>query len=322
MSTSKLQRLVAGILGVEFGDRGIEILENVRPRWLVSRDGARLELDFLIPKLQSAIEVQGKQHFVYTPFFHQNSSGYHRRLEYDQTKKAACVERDITLFEICCNSDVDPVVCSLQEIATRTLTEFKYQAKIKHFGPKGELRKILGALDSHDLAIHNLEIKVAKCSPDDNARLLSLEERLHDRRLEQHNAMCKLALLLEASPPSFLKKLRQGQGKKKRKSYRKRRALPGNQRTRQRAKRLLQVELLTPDGLWKVWGGQSVHLVWGTPHKERDGTFEFACDCSGWQNGFCCSHVLAVWYELNMPNLERGVAHEEFLELDAGLTAR
>lgn len=105
MSTSKLQRQTSKFLSIYFGQYTIK--ENIRPDWLITQEGERLELDFLIEELNIAIEVQGKQHFAYTPFFHDSHEDFKNRLRWDRFKKERCKAAQIELIEITSQSDLD-----------------------------------------------------------------------------------------------------------------------------------------------------------------------------------------------------------------------
>lgn len=59
---SQGERILRQLVAAEMPDWPTEY--NVRPDWLVSRKGRRLELDIWIPLLRLAIEYQGWQHFV------------------------------------------------------------------------------------------------------------------------------------------------------------------------------------------------------------------------------------------------------------------
>lgn len=104
MPSSKLQRRVSEFLSVHFGKYKIQ--ECIRPDWLLTEDGNRLELDFYIEELELAIEVQGEQHYKYIEHFFGNISEFEKRLEYDRIKKGICQARGINLVEICDEADV------------------------------------------------------------------------------------------------------------------------------------------------------------------------------------------------------------------------
>lgn len=104
MSTSKLQRATSQFLSVHFGSYTIR--ENIRPDWLITEKGERLELDFLIEELNIAIEVQGEQHYVFTPFFQKDSDGFKDRLRCDNFKKRVCEQMGLRLIEIAGEADL------------------------------------------------------------------------------------------------------------------------------------------------------------------------------------------------------------------------
>lgn len=112
MATSKLQRRVSEELSKHFG--GYTIRENIRPEWMVDETGQRLELDFFIKELNVAIEVQGAQHFVYTPHFHEDAQGFHEQLKRDRNKNVACEKRGIALYEIIDNISLDETIESIR----------------------------------------------------------------------------------------------------------------------------------------------------------------------------------------------------------------
>ena len=108
MSTSKLQRYTGEQLYKRFGKYGL--IENTRPHWLVSSRGERLELDFFIDKLSIAIEVQGKQHFEFTPVFHKTCYDFEEQLRRDTEKQRTCERLGITLLYIENKSDIPLVL--------------------------------------------------------------------------------------------------------------------------------------------------------------------------------------------------------------------
>ena len=63
--------------------------------------GSRLTLDFYNANKKIAVEVQGKQHTKYVPFFHgKNKINYINQLKRDQDKLKFCELNDIQLVEI------------------------------------------------------------------------------------------------------------------------------------------------------------------------------------------------------------------------------
>jgi hypothetical protein len=63
--------------------------------------GTRLSLDFYNANKKIAIEVQGRQHTKYVPFFHgKNKINYINQLRRDQDKLKFCELNDIQLVEI------------------------------------------------------------------------------------------------------------------------------------------------------------------------------------------------------------------------------
>ena len=99
MSTSKLQRQVKRDLRATLPD--LTVKENGRPGWLsVHTNGIKVELDFYIYELGIAIEVQGRQHSEYVPFFHGDEAGYEAQQKRDRIKAEACERLGITLYEV------------------------------------------------------------------------------------------------------------------------------------------------------------------------------------------------------------------------------
>lgn len=63
--------------------------------------GSKMTLDFYNATKKIAIEVQGKQHTKYTPFFHgKNKINYISQLRRDHQKREFCEKNDIKLVEI------------------------------------------------------------------------------------------------------------------------------------------------------------------------------------------------------------------------------
>lgn len=98
MATSKLQKYVGELLDKKFPQYSIQ--ENSRPDWLISPNLTRLELDYFIPELKIAFEIQGDQHYKFIPFFHKDYADFEKRQKYDKEKRNLCEGRGIKLIEI------------------------------------------------------------------------------------------------------------------------------------------------------------------------------------------------------------------------------
>jgi hypothetical protein len=118
MSTSKLQRYVSQKLSTHFSK--FTIRENIKPSWLITPTGERLELDFFIEEIETAIEVQGKQHYVYVPHFHETLGDFHNQITRDDFKKEVCKTRNIKLYEIYNQEDADLFFIELSKMTDIT----------------------------------------------------------------------------------------------------------------------------------------------------------------------------------------------------------
>jgi nitrogen regulatory protein PII-like uncharacterized protein len=98
MGTSKLQRLASEKLSFHFG--GYTIRENIRPGWLQTKRGERLELDLFIEELEVAIEVNGIQHYEFNAFFHGDYKGFESQKRRDSSKENLCKNKGVTLFSV------------------------------------------------------------------------------------------------------------------------------------------------------------------------------------------------------------------------------
>ena len=94
---SKLQNQASQILSVHLGRYTIR--ENHRPEWLQTTSGMRLELDFYIPDLNVAFEIQGRQHYEFVRHFHIDYDGFKRQLERDRIKREICARMGVVLYE-------------------------------------------------------------------------------------------------------------------------------------------------------------------------------------------------------------------------------
>lgn len=124
MSTSKLQRATSERLFRKYGK--YNIVENIRPEWLVSSKGERLELDFYIDELAVAVEVQGGQHFNFTPIFHDTEYDFKEQLRRDEEKLSICKARGINLLYVCKKSEIDAVVYMIDSKINKRFNEYDF----------------------------------------------------------------------------------------------------------------------------------------------------------------------------------------------------
>jgi len=73
--------------------------------------GTKMSLDFFNANKKIAIEVQGKQHIKYTPFFHgQYKNNYLSQLDRDRQKTLFCDNNNLSLIEIYPEDDLKKVL--------------------------------------------------------------------------------------------------------------------------------------------------------------------------------------------------------------------
>jgi len=73
---------------------------SVKPKWLLNKNGNRMELDGLCEELSLAFEHQGKQHYQKVDHFNRRKETLRWRLESDELKRKICDKRSITLIEV------------------------------------------------------------------------------------------------------------------------------------------------------------------------------------------------------------------------------
>lgn len=87
-SMSVFQNFIYSQLKKWFPD--IEIKVNYRPYWMIG-----LELDFYIPSLSLAIEVNGAQHYSKINKFHKYTGDFHNQVVRDYIKEVLLIDQDI-----------------------------------------------------------------------------------------------------------------------------------------------------------------------------------------------------------------------------------
>lgn len=85
------------------------IYENTRPDWLLGN-----ELDFYLPEIDIAIEIQGNQHYIFVPYFHGTYDKFIDQLHRDRAKKYLCEKKGIKLYEICTEIEADVLIVELK----------------------------------------------------------------------------------------------------------------------------------------------------------------------------------------------------------------
>lgn len=81
-----------------------QILEEV---WVPLRQKDYCYLDFYLPLIRMAVEVQGQQHYKFNSFFHENERDFLLQNKKDRDKKAWLKLNQITLVELPYNEKIE-----------------------------------------------------------------------------------------------------------------------------------------------------------------------------------------------------------------------
>jgi hypothetical protein len=75
--------------------------EKIRPDFLKNVvTGKNLELDLYNQELGLCVEMNGRQHYEYVPYFHKNKEAFYNQRYRDEIKKMKCVENGIKFIEV------------------------------------------------------------------------------------------------------------------------------------------------------------------------------------------------------------------------------
>lgn len=321
MGTSKLQRLVGENLRRIVANT--QVYENYRPYWLCDHKGRRLELDFYFPDHDMAIEVQGAQHYQYTPHFHSSYESFLEMKERDYNKREICTGLGIKLLEISNEEDLEslwPEIC--QGLSVKVNAEFYRKPK----------QKKIKTLDDSHLNNHISRFKMAKqhndpffiravyvrakayftsvfngsfirrCSAPTLQEFIALSENARETIRSQRTLLRTQPALIRRgrSFRSELNRISQILSPKIKKKHR------GNRKPRPylRAKKVLHLEQLQ-GGHFLVYGGTGIYKV----TKTESG---YNCEClATTRNGcFYCSHKYRVEIELEARENDPPVNHQ------------
>ncbi len=179
---SKLQAFVGESLSKSLP--GCDIIEDSWPDWLKLLTGRRLQLDFYLPEMKVAIEVQGGQHYRQISHFHPTRAHFDEAQRRDELKRQACAYQNVQLLAIDDSTDVVHVVGQLAKLwmdrsASRCnqLTPEKREKQRS----RGRRRKRYW-IHSNDRA-HTFEV-----GPDFFKEMLQVKRT---RRLDGHNALAR-----------------------------------------------------------------------------------------------------------------------------------
>ena len=78
----------------------LEILPGVVVFEEVTLPGCGLYLDIFLPSISLAIEVHGRQHYEFVPFFHKTKGDFLMSRKRDKDKREWCELNEITLVEL------------------------------------------------------------------------------------------------------------------------------------------------------------------------------------------------------------------------------
>jgi len=78
--------------------KNYECIYNGYYSWLVSPKGEPMQLDWYCPELKVAVELQGRQHYEYSNYFHKSKRAFRYLQECDALKVVQCTEHGVKLI--------------------------------------------------------------------------------------------------------------------------------------------------------------------------------------------------------------------------------
>lgn len=104
------------------------IIENYRPNWLNG-----MEIDLYLPKYRVGFEIQGKQHYLFVPYWQSSVSQYHEQRRRDGAKRKLARNHGDTILVI---REFDGLYKKLRNFfpkRTFNFLPFPLQTKIKKY---------------------------------------------------------------------------------------------------------------------------------------------------------------------------------------------
>lgn len=90
----RCREILQSLFGKPFNKYRPDVLRNP-----VTKD-YNLEIDCYNPEMRLGLEYNGKQHYVYTPYFHKTRDAFENQKYRDEIKRRLCKEMGITLIEV------------------------------------------------------------------------------------------------------------------------------------------------------------------------------------------------------------------------------